>query len=138
MSLREQLHRPASNGLAIVIAALITAGGTVGMEALEHTVDLPWQGPTPSSAGADLLPETAIVASYAAANTLPPGWVVCGTTEGTPQLGGKLLLGSTDGSSVGSPVSEDDGFWHKVRDTPPNRWEKHLPVEVMFLCRVRR
>ena len=147
MSLREQLHRPASNGWAIVIAALIAAVGTVGAEVFEHKVGFPWQGPggspegeTPTAPadGADLLPETVIVASYAAASPLPPGWVICGTTEGTPQLGGKLLVGSTDGSSVGSPVSEDVGLWHKVRDTPQNKWEKHLPVEVMFLCRVRR
>lgn len=55
----------------------------------------------------DVVAPLAILPVYSVPTSLPPGWVICGR-DGTPQLGNRFLLGTTDvaelGASVGSPT----------------------------------
>ncbi len=54
-----------------------------------------------------------IIPKYALASTATPpeGWVVCGQREGTPDIGGRFLIGTTDINSSGTRVGEPGPRW---------------------------
>lgn len=46
----------------------------------------------------------AILPVYSMPASLPPGWVICGSEDGTPSLGDRFLLGTTDVAALGDRV----------------------------------
>ena len=82
----------------------------------------------------EVLAPGAILPVYSMPTNLPPGWVICGSEDGTPNLRDRFLLGTTDvaeaGNSVGRPThlhemgektgGETSGRWAPEREDNPN------------------
>ena len=63
----------------------------------------PWEPPVPTPA----IPSGIIVAWSGSANNIPEGWHICDGTEGTPDLQGKFILGSSSAHAVGTTGGEE-------------------------------
>ena len=61
----------------------------------------PWEPPTLN------IPSGIIVAWSGSADNVPEGWHICDGTEGTPDLQGKFILGSSASHEVGSSGGEE-------------------------------
>ena len=61
----------------------------------------PWEPPTLN------IPSGIIVAWSGSSDNVPEGWHICDGTEGTPDLQGKFILGSSSSHEVGSSGGEE-------------------------------
>lgn len=61
-----------------------------------------------SGSGGDSIPQGVIVIWSGSADNIPDGWALCDGTNGTPDLQGRFILGSSDNHAVGSTGGEEN------------------------------